>query len=153
MYVKVKNLVVERFPFSIFELRKENPNVSLPRELTQEQLASMDVFTVVEQPKPETDRFSYSVKRQLPELVDGQWTVLWDTIAKSADQLAEQDERQAENIRDSRDGKLSASDWTQIADAPLTTEQRAAWATYRQALRDVPAQAGFPWEVIWPDAP
>ena len=34
---------------------------------------------------------------------------------------------------------LAASDWTQTLDAPLTDEQRAAWATYRQALRDAPA--------------
>jgi len=34
---------------------------------------------------------------------------------------------------------LSSSDWTQVPDSPLTTEQKAAWATYRQALRDLPA--------------
>lgn len=150
MYVKAKNSVVERFPFSVFELRKENPNVSLPREMTQEQLASMDVFSVVEQPEPDTDRFSYTVKRQLPELVDGQWTVLWDIIAKSAEQLAEDDVRQAEKIRDSRNGRLAATDWTQVADAPV---DQAAWATYRQALRDLTGQEGFPWSVQWPTEP
>lgn len=55
--------------------------------------------------------------------------------------------------RQQRDRMLAASDWTQVADAPLTTTQRAAWAAYRQALRDVPAQAGFPGAVNWPVAP
>lgn len=149
MYVKAKNSTVERFPFSVFELRKENPNVSLPRDLTQEQLASMDVFPVVEQPQPDTDRFSYSVKRQLPELVDGQWTILWDIIAKSAEQLAEDDARQTENVRESRNGKLAATDWRYRRDQTTTPE----WDAYCQALRDVPAQAGFPWTVEWPVAP
>jgi hypothetical protein len=46
--------------------------------------------------------------------------------------------------------QLAASDWTQVADTPV---DRAAWATYRQALRDVPDQTGFPDAVAWPVAP
>lgn len=56
----------------------------------------------------------------------------------------------AEDIRVERDQLLSASDWTQVADAPV---DQAAWANYRQALRDVPQQAGFPTDVIWPEQP
>ena len=44
-----------------------------------------------------------------------------------------------ENMRDNRDLLLKYSDWTQIPDSPLTDEQRQAWATYRQQLRDFPA--------------
>ena len=56
----------------------------------------------------------------------------------------------AEEIRSLRDAKLTQSDWTQVADAPV---DQAAWATYRQALRDIPSQAGFPNEVTWPTEP
>ena len=63
---------------------------------------------------------------------------------------AMKDAEQAKSIRNSRTEKLKDSDWTQIADS---TADKAAWATYRQALRDVPTQAGFPWTVTWPDAP
>ena len=49
-----------------------------------------------------------------------------------------------------RDGELVATDWTQVADAPV---DKAAWATYRQELRDIPLQSGFPLEVIWPTQP
>lgn len=49
-----------------------------------------------------------------------------------------------------RDHLLSLSDWTQLPDAPT---DKAAWAVYRQALRDVPAQAGFPHDVTWPTKP
>jgi hypothetical protein len=58
-----------------------------------------------------------------------------------------------ETIRAQRQPLLRQSDWTQGPDAPLTAEQKAAWATYRQALRDVTAQAGFPLNVIWPAKP
>jgi hypothetical protein len=54
------------------------------------------------------------------------------------------------NARKKRDGLLADSDWTQVADAPV---DQAAWATYRQALRDIPEQSGFPNEVNWPTEP
>jgi len=53
-------------------------------------------------------------------------------------------------IRAERNSKLTESDWTQIADAPV---DKAAWATYRQSLRDIPQQAGFPTNVVWPVEP
>jgi hypothetical protein len=49
--------------------------------------------------------------------------------------------------------RLDASDWTQLPDAPLSQEQRALWAAYRQALRDVPQQQNFPAEIVWPVPP
>ena len=58
-------------------------------------------------------------------------------------------ERPAE-VRTERDAKLRNSDWTQVADAPVN---QSAWATYRQALRDVPAQGGFPNTINWPTEP
>jgi hypothetical protein len=54
------------------------------------------------------------------------------------------------SIRDKRNLLLSKSDWTQVAGAPV---DQAAWETYRQALRDIPAQEGFPNEVTWPVEP
>mgnify|MGYP003666446236 FL=1 len=67
-----------------------------------------------------------------------------------AQQAAGADDRAAAEVRTERDAKLAATDWTQVADAPV---DQAAWATYRQELRDVPAQAGFPNAVDWPTSP
>lgn len=57
---------------------------------------------------------------------------------------------QAAQVRSERNSKLKDTDWTQVTDAPV---DKAAWATYRQALRDVTAQEGFPWAIIWPEMP
>ena len=54
----------------------------------------------------------------------------------------------AATARAERDRRLAACDWTQVADAPV---DRAAWAAYRQALRDVPDQPGFPDVIAWPE--
>jgi hypothetical protein len=56
----------------------------------------------------------------------------------------------AEQVRAERNQLLAASDWTQVADAPV---DQAAWATYRQALRDLTEQVGFPETVNWPIKP
>ncbi|WP_051319357.1 tail fiber assembly protein [Chitinimonas koreensis] len=56
-------------------------------------------------------------------------------------------------LRAERDRRLAACDWTQIADADLTNEQRAAWSTYRQALRDLPDTVADPAAPVWPDKP
>lgn len=100
---------------------------------------------------------------------DGEWKLVQDesTIAKFDLTVADfpeppvpekpdynpderQREQQAKEIRAQRDALLAESDWTQVVDAPVNQD---AWAEYRQALRDVPEQAGFPEDVIWPDAP
>ncbi|BDQ34056.1 tail fiber assembly protein [Pseudodesulfovibrio portus] len=59
----------------------------------------------------------------------------------------------AATIRAARDRLLVESDWTQLADSPLSPDERTAWATYRQGLRSVPQQAGFPDAVQWPVHP
>jgi hypothetical protein len=59
-------------------------------------------------------------------------------------------QNKAISVRAERSSLLTASDWTQVADAPV---DQAAWATYRQALRDIPDQPGFPHNVAWPTKP
>ena len=68
-----------------------------------------------------------------------QW--VWNEAASWADR------------RRKRDAKLAACDWTQIPDAPLSTAEKAAWATYRQALRDLPSNTTDPRTPTWPALP
>jgi len=81
-----------------------------------------------------------------PIFTDGETTAAEQEAAYKAAKDAEQ----ATSVRNSRTEKLKDSDWTQLADS---TVDKAAWATYRTALRDVPTQAGFPWTIDWPVAP
>ena len=73
-----------------------------------------------------------------------------ESDARKAEYAAGANDRAASEIRTERDAKLTESDWTQVLDAPV---DQAAWATYRQVLRDIPAQAGFPNTVTWPAKP
>lgn len=55
-------------------------------------------------------------------------------------------------LRFQRDQLLSQSDWTQMPDSPLTEEQKASWATYRQSLRDLPSTVDIN-NIVYPEKP
>ena len=80
-----------------------------------------------------------------PVFTDGETTAAEQEAAYKATKDAEQ----AKSVRASRDTKLSETDWRYRRDQTTTPE----WDAYCQALRDVPAQEGFPWIITWPDAP
>ena len=56
-----------------------------------------------------------------------------------------------ESVRFERNELLDRYQWTETAD--LTTDEKAAWKTYKQALRDLPKQTGFPYDITWPTKP
>lgn len=63
------------------------------------------------------------------------------------------DEKLASEAREQRDKLLADTDWTQVLDAPIDSDTREAYRAYRQALRDIPEQAGFPSSIVWPELP
>lgn len=70
--------------------------------------------------------------------------------AKTQAERDEEQRQKAASVRGDRDSRLSACDWTQLADSPT---DKNLWAAYRRQLRDVPQQAGFPNNVVWPNKP
>lgn len=72
------------------------------------------------------------------------------TPEEIAESLALGQEAAWKSLRVQRDGLLAASDWTVLSDTPAST---AAWKTYRQALRDLPANTTDPHNVVWPTPP
>lgn len=100
--------------------------------------------------------YQYSMRQGVELGTDGKWYtkhVLGPIFANAEDEAAykaQKDAEQAAAVRADRKTRLAECDWTQVADAPV---DKAVWATYRQALRDITKQAGFPWQVSWPDQP
>jgi len=84
--------------------------------------------------------------RDLPEKPSPSHTLNYATKQWEPDPALAESQAKA-----TRNRLLTASDWTQLPDVPLATKE--AWATYRQALRDITAQPGYPFNVIWPQAP
>jgi hypothetical protein len=123
------------------ELRNMYPNVSGPLD---------DLYDVVfEGPQAQPTRYQVSFADGIAE-IGGKWYTKYSVVDMDDEAKAIKDAEQAEKTRSQRTDKLKDSDWTQVADAPV---DQAAWATYRQALRDITSQAGFPWTINWPVAP
>jgi hypothetical protein len=131
--------------------------------LTPEVMEAIGVDPVFEGPQATGGTvYQYSMRQGVEQQADGKWYtkyVLGPIFVDSAEATAAQQEaaykaqrdaEQAASVRAARNAKLSACDWTQLADS---TADKPSWATYRQALRDVTAQAGFPWNVTWPVEP
>ena len=141
MFAKLTNGTIDQYPYTVGDLRRDNPQTSFPRQIPDETLAEYGVVKVTPTPQPTYDNIVERPKELPPVEQDGEWVQQWTTeVYADADSRA----------RAHRDRLLAASDWTQLPDASADS---AAWATYRQALRDVPQQAGFPADIAWPTKP
>ena len=150
------------------EFRRLHPNTSFPPQLSEALINSLDADVVFEGPQATSGTVYQYSQRQGVEQIGGKWYTKYvlgpiftdrpatDTepamtaAEQEAAYKAQKDATQAEAVRTDRNKRLNDTDWTQVADAPV---DKAAWATYRQALRDITAQQGFPWEVVWPEQP
>jgi len=150
MYVLAPNQTVKTYPYSIEALRRDNPNTSFPASPTDATLAEWNVFPVVYKPGPDYNPATHNRTEGNPTLIDGEWVMTWVVTPATPEQIAERTAAKESEVRYDRNNRLSNCDWTQLSDAPVL---RATWATYRQELRDVTAQAGFPWDVVWPVSP
>lgn len=134
----------------------------VPTDITDDWLNSIGMDTVFEGPQATTtDQYGYSQFAGL-EQIGGKWytkyivgPVFTDNQDGTADEQmaaykAMKDAEQAKAVRSTRNAMLTECDWTQLLDAPVN---QAVWSAYRQELRDVPAQAGFPWTINWPVKP
>lgn len=125
-----------------------------PAEDIEDQAGSDEVAVAV--PTGQMDNFyTYSQMLETPPETGGVLTanMMYDTSEMSLFFVMGSSINSAIGVRQTRDRLLADSDWTQLADAPLTATKKEQWATYRQALRDISSQPGYPDNVTWPTQP
>lgn len=131
-------------------------NVSFSRVVDTYADLGWDEIVAVPMPAPSTPL--KKVERGDPVKKDGLWTQVWveedifSGATKAADEAAhieQLDTAAAASARTDRTARLALTDFYALADNTLTT----AMAEYRQALKDVPAQDGFPYDITWPVEP
>jgi hypothetical protein len=129
--------------------------------LTPEIMVELGIDPVLEGPQATTTPPYQFSQRSGVEQIGEQWftkyiagPVFTDGETTAAEQeaayKAQKDTEQAASIRTDRNKRLAESDWTQLSDSPA---DKAVWATYRQALRDITKTNGFPWTIVWPTQP
>jgi len=150
-------------------LRKENPNMSMPKVWTSNVCDALNVDPVLRAPKPTSGIGAYQTVRRngVTQDAKGNWVEAWEvadmfsdttedgvTTTKAEHEAAYQaqlDSSAAESNRSQRDRLIGATDWWALSDVTMTAEQTA----YRQALRDITAHANWPHldEADWPVKP
>lgn len=139
------------YPYTATDLIRSRPDVSWPAgPLPDSLLAEYGVYPVRQTAPPAFDPATQTVVQDGAEQLQGEWFSTWSVVQLTPEQIAAKNADQANVAREQRNQKLKDCDWTQLADSPVN---KAAWAIYRQALRDVPQQAEFPWNIQWPNQP
>lgn len=142
---------LNRYPYTLTDLRLDNPNTSFPVSIDDRTAEEFGAYPV--QPTQQPD-YDYTVNLSRTAVKQGdQWVEEWISTPATPEEITERTDNQAAAVRSERNQKLANCDWTQLADSPLSAEEKAAWAFYRENLRMVPDQPGFPWNVQWPPEP
>jgi hypothetical protein len=152
------------------EWRRHHANTSFPRVWTQATLDSLMLDPVFPTPQPDAGQYQTAVRDGVEQDDNGNWVERWavrDMFADYTDDegvlhtKAEQeaayqaglDATAAKSVRAERDRLLAETDWIVVMNAEKGTPVPTAWATYRQALRDITNQQGFPHTINWPTKP
>lgn len=146
MFALVKNNSFVRW----VDLRKEFPNTSFPSNPNQSDLPPDVVCVEVPAVQPSPSETSVVELGSTPTFEDGVWKCKYLVREMNAQELSNATVIKSSQVRHERDQMLLSTDWTQLPDSHVNKE---AWASYRQALRDITSQASFPFGVVWPNLP
>jgi hypothetical protein len=156
-------------PKTKVQLRQENKHMSLPEAWTDATLEALGVARVAKTTAPDVGEWQVAIKDGV-EQVDGVWQEKWVTQEMFTEYtetdedgvettVTVQDQKDAKvaadnaaleaTERSTRDDLLKATDHYGLSDVSMTD----AMTAYRQALRDVPQQEGFPGTITWPTKP
>lgn len=146
-YVKIVDGQVVKFPYSIQEFRSEHKQTSFSPVIPNEVLAEYGCFPVYIGSFPEQNILTHRVLRaDLPVFNGTRWEINY-----TSEPLPEFQATQ--NVRAEREMRLAASDWIVTKSLETGVPVPAEWAAYRQALRDLTSQPGFPFIITWPQKP
>lgn len=126
------------------EILAKYPNTSFPKPVSSADIVALGYSTILDVVKPTTTPPYEYVEPDGLEQKDGQWYRKYKVSTATGDHKTSIDTNKAKDVRRGRDSALAASDWTQAADSPLSSDKKTEWATYRASLRDVPSLSGFP---------
>lgn len=148
LLVKTIGNTVDRYPYSVGLLRKDNPRTSFPKQPSASDMAAFNVYPVTEA-NPTVGDGQKLVKTWTPTLVGSDWVLAHQAVDLTDEEVTAATAIVAVSVRAERDALIKATDFYALSDVVMTTEM----TNYRQALRAVPEQAGFPNTITWPTAP
>jgi hypothetical protein len=148
LLLNITEQVILKYPYSIAQLREDNPQVSFPKNPTPNLLKEYNTYPVQQTEPPIVD-YTKNISESTPELIEGVWTQAWLVTEASPEEIHQRVGDQWNLIRKQRNRLLTECDWTQLPDAPV---EPTVWSVYRQALRDITLQED-PFNIVWPEKP
>jgi hypothetical protein len=152
--------LVEYPPMLYTNLKALHPGVTFSEKATASEVEplSYGVYEWVDRPGERPyDKTSYLIaydEAGLTKHDDGVWRLTYIQRNATQEEIAFRTENEATYLKRQRNKLLVGSDFSQLPDAPLWVKNNiSAWNDYRQALRDLPQQEGFPWNITFPEAP
>lgn len=140
------------YPYSVEQLKKDNPQVSFPALISDALLAEYGVYKVEVTPMPESD-YTKNVKEEIPQLINGVWKQVWSVTNATQEEIQQRTAKEADKVKALRNSKLAECDWVIVRSNEIDVPNLHDWKLYRQMLRDIPQQSGFPWNIDWPVEP
>ena len=153
MFIQIKD--GQPFGYAVVEenLRMLFPEVTFPKAFSPSDVEPYGFgiyeFTQI----PEVPRFKKLIELPPIKKDNGIYYQVWGFENMTETEKIAATEAKANDVRIERKYTLMDCDWTQLPDVILSEEKKIEWNIYRQALRDVSLQEGFPWDVVWPTPP
>jgi hypothetical protein len=154
MFVKITNGQIDKYPYTVGDLRRDNPSTSFPKQVPAEMMAAYGMYPVGYEAAPDYDPMTHRIQHSdVPELKNGAWVLTKTVVALTAEQISDRDAAKAKEVRNQRDRLLAETDWVVVMHTEKGTNIPLEWEVYRQSLRDITNQTGFPHAVDWPTKP
>ena len=151
MYLKVSGSTIT-YPYSVQNLKNENPNTSFPTIIADSLLESFNIYTVESKNSGYDSDDSKDVTEVTPTLSGSVYVQTYTISDADTETINKRREIKWSEVRSGRDSLLSESDWTQFNDSPISGSTLTDWQTYRQSLRDITNQSD-PYDITWPNIP
>ena len=151
MYLKVSGSTIT-YPYSVQNLKNENPNTSFPTIITDSLLESFNIYQVEMKSSGYDSDDSKDVTEVTPTLSGSIYIQTYTISDADTETINKRREIKWSEVRSGRDSLLSESDWTQFNDSPISGSTLTDWQTYRQSLRDITNQSD-PYDITWPNIP
>lgn len=147
-YVQSKDGKFVRHIHDVEPTQWDADNFCFARRLTKEQAEKFGVTKLQIVTAPYYNPATQNREEGPAIWSEGIWYQTYVVSDLSSEDVSTKYQLKSSEIRDARDRMIAATDWTQSPDVPQAIKSQ--WALYRQALRDVPQQAEFPFNVVWP---
>ena len=151
MYLKVSGSIIT-YPYSVQNLKNENPNISFPTIISDSLLESFNIYQVEMKNSGYDNDDTKDVTEVTPTLSGSIYIQTYTISDADTETINKRREIKWSEVRSGRDSLLSESDWTQFNDSPISGSTLTDWQTYRQSLRDITNQSD-PYDITWPNIP